>query len=653
MKPELWKRVEAFFAEVADLQREERAERLEGIRKTDPELYTELKSLLEAHDGADELLGDFEKLVSEPDFEPLSDPLRRLNAALEGRYAVGRELGRGGMATVYLADDLKHERKVALKVLRPELAALVGAERFLAEIRTTANLQHPHILPLFDSGEAEGFLFYVMPYVEGETLKEKLYREHQLSVDEALRLTTAIAEALETAHEQGVIHRDIKPGNILLSGGHPLVADFGIALAVSSAGGDRLTETGLSMGTPHYMSPEQAAGESHIDARSDIYSLAAMLYEMLAGEPPYTGRTAQVVLAKRIAEPVPSVRRIRGRVPESVDATIQQALAAVPADRFATTGEFIAALTTLAVSEPEEPMRWKQWAAGGVAAALVTAIGLGLALGTLGRSGTGDELSRTIVVLPFENLSPGGERDYVARGVTEEISNELSKIVNLRLMSSTAVEQLLQEGASLGEMATELGVGRVLEGSVRQSGNEIRVTAQLIDAATNEQIWSGEYDRTVETLFNVRGEIALEIAGALEATLTSDEARRLSTAPTTNPAAYQLYLRSRGGLGSNAERNRTSMELLVATLVLDSTYADAYARLSWALVWQHRYTGDRRWSDSALVVAEKVLALDPELSFAHFAMAESLWSQGRLSQASRSFLRAIELDPNDVPLDLS
>ena len=273
--------------------------------------------------------------------EQPSDPITRLNAALEGRYRIESELGEGGMATVYLAEDIKHERKVALKVLKPELAAVVGAERFLAEIKTTANLQHPHILPLHDSGDADGFLFYVMPYVEGESLREKLDREHQLSIDEAVRLTTDIAEALGAAHEHGVVHRDIKPANILLSRGRPLVADFGIALAVDAVGGGRLTETGLLIGTPHYMSPEQAAGESHIDARSDIYSLAAMLYEMLAGEPPYTGRTPQVVLAKRLTDPVPSVRRLRDKVPESVDEAIQRALAPVPADRFATTADFV------------------------------------------------------------------------------------------------------------------------------------------------------------------------------------------------------------------------------------------------------------------------------------------------------------------------
>jgi serine/threonine-protein kinase len=321
------------------------------------------------------------------------------------------------MATVYLADDLKHQRKVALKVLKPELAAVVGAERFLAEIKTTANLQHPHILPLFDSGEADSFLFYVMPYVEGESLREKLDREHQLSVDEALKLTTDIAEALQAAHEQGVIHRDIKPANILLSRGSPLLSDFGIALAVSSAGGDRLTETGLSMGTPHYMSPEQAAGESHIDARSDIYSLAAMLYEMLAGEPPYTGRTAQVVLTKRLTDPVPSVRRIRDKVPASIDVAIRQALAAVPADRFATVAQFRDGLSRYAPAvETPAPHRGVRWRTTGVMAAVAILVVVAVwQLASGGRDApplvlaTVEPLTTDPGVEWFPSLSPDGE----------------------------------------------------------------------------------------------------------------------------------------------------------------------------------------------------------------------------------------------------
>lgn len=274
----------------------------------------------------------------------MSDQIPHLNTALAGRYRIERELGKGGMATVYLADDLKHERKVALKVLKPEVAAVVGADRFLAEIKTTANLQHPHILPLFDSGEADSFLFYVMPYVEGETLRDKLEGEHQLPVDEAVRIASDVAEALQVAHEQGVIHRDIKPANILLSRGRPLIADFGIALALGAAGGGRLTETGLSLGTPHYMSPEQATGDLRVGAATDVYALGCVLFEMLIGEPPYTGSTPQAVLGKIIAGDTPSAVEQRRSVPPHVDAAITRALERLPADRFRSLREMSIAL---------------------------------------------------------------------------------------------------------------------------------------------------------------------------------------------------------------------------------------------------------------------------------------------------------------------
>jgi serine/threonine-protein kinase len=277
----------------------------------------------------------------------MSDPVARLNAALSGRYRLERQLGEGGMATVYLASDLKHDRKVALKVLKPELAAVVGAERFLAEIRTTANLQHPHILPLHDSGEADGLLFYVMPYIEGETLRDRLDREHQLPIDEAVRIATNVAEALDYAHRHGVIHRDIKPANILLVDGKPVVADFGIALAVTSGSAGRMTETGLSLGTPHYMSPEQATGDAHVGPATDIWALGCVLYEMLAGEPPYAASTPQAVLGKIITAEPPSVVRVRKSVPRNLDAAIRTALEKVPADRFRS-----AALLAGALNDP-------------------------------------------------------------------------------------------------------------------------------------------------------------------------------------------------------------------------------------------------------------------------------------------------------------
>ena len=274
----------------------------------------------------------------------MSDPVTRLNSALEGHYAIERELGEGGMATVYLADDLKHQRKVALKVLKPELAAVVGAERFLAEITTTANLQHPHILPLFDSGEADSFLFYVMPYVEGETLRDRIDREKQLPVDEAVALASKVAGALHHAHEHGVIHRDIKPGNILLQDGEPVVADFGIALAVGAAGSNRLTETGLSLGTPYYMSPEQATGDQAVGASTDTYALGSVLYEMLTGDPPYMGSTAQAVLGQIIAGKPISAAEHRSSIPANVDAAVRKALEKLPADRFTSAQDFVRAL---------------------------------------------------------------------------------------------------------------------------------------------------------------------------------------------------------------------------------------------------------------------------------------------------------------------
>ncbi len=275
----------------------------------------------------------------------MQDLLIRLQAALTDRYRLDRELGAGGMATVYLAHDVRHGRPVALKLLRPELAAVIGAERFLAEIRTTANLQHPHILPLFDSGEADGFLFYVMPFVEGESLRDRLNREKQLPVGEAVRIAGEVASALDYAHRHGVIHRDIKPENILLHDGQALVADFGIALAASKAGSTRMTETGMSLGTPHYMSPEQAMGEREIGPRSDVYALGAVTYEMLAGDPPFLGSTAQAIVAKVITEKPPPLTAARDTVPPAVAAAVHQALAKLPADRFASAAEFAAALS--------------------------------------------------------------------------------------------------------------------------------------------------------------------------------------------------------------------------------------------------------------------------------------------------------------------
>jgi len=340
----------------------------------------------------------------------MSNPPERLAAVLSDRYRIERELGEGGMATVYLAHDLKHERDVALKVLKPELAAMIGGERFVVEIKTTANLQHPHILPLFDSGEAEGFLFYVMPYIEGETLRDRLDREGQIGVDEAIRMTKDVADALDYAHRQGVIHRDIKPENILLQDGRPIVADFGIAVAISAAGGGRMTETGLSLGTPHYMSPEQATAERDLSARSDVYSLACVLYEMLAGDPPHTGPNAQAILIRILTEAPRTVTQIRTSVPPHVSAVLTKALEKLPADRFESAKDFSEALENegftyrlrqrtqtveaaepVAVTAPAKPLWWRALPWGIAAVAVAVAL---VGLGGAGGSGGFTEIAR-------------------------------------------------------------------------------------------------------------------------------------------------------------------------------------------------------------------------------------------------------------------
>jgi len=405
-----------------------------------------------------------------------------LKVALGDRYVIEEEVGAGGMATVYLAHDMKHDRKVALKVLRPELAAVIGAERFLNEIKVTANLQHPHILPLHDSGEADTFLYYVMPFVEDDTLRDKLDREKQLGVDDAIEITRGVASALDYAHRQGVIHRDIKPENILIHDGQPLVADFGIALAVSAAGGSRLTETGLSIGTPHYMSPEQAMGDRELDARSDVYSLGAMLYEMLTGDPPYHGNTAQAIVAKVITEKAPPVTAARDTVPTHVDAAIQKALAKLPADRFASASGFAEALTRPGVVTVQptaatltgSSAKKSSWNLIGWAAALVVAVAFG-AMGWM-RSSPEPEPVRLTVTLPdFSGsvfgptmaLSPDGSvlvyRIATANAGTPFVVRRLSQLGTTPLSGTEEglIPFFSPDGEHLGFLADQSQIKRV------------------------------------------------------------------------------------------------------------------------------------------------------------------------------------------------
>ena len=576
----------------------------------------------------------------------MADISERVRASLAGRYTIERELGRGGMATVYLARDLKHDRPVALKVLRPELAAVLGAERFLREIRLTAQLQHPHILTLIDSGEADGFLYYVMPYVEGESLRQRLEREGQLQLDEALRITRAIASALDFAHGRGVIHRDIKPENILLHQGEPMVADFGIALAISSAGRERLTETGLSLGTPAYMSPEQASAEPKLDGRSDQYSLASVLYEMLAGEPPYTGPTAQAIIAKRLGEPIPHLRTVRHVSPE-VNAAVSKALAKAPADRFATAGAFVAALT--AGATPAMRQRWRSVAAITVVLTAALAGGWGLIHSGKNRVERG---RRSLAVLPFVNLSRDSESDFFGDGLAEEIASQLGQVHDLKVIAHTSALQFKGRPDPPRAIGEALGVTTLLEGSVLVAGARLRVTARLVSAPTGEQIWADEYERDRRDVFAIQRDIAERIVGSLRATLSPEERTRLARQPTADAEAHNLYLLGRYYFGKGTfSGRRRSVEYFEQAIKRDSLFAPAYAALADALVFL-AYLGQARPREvlpQARADARRAIQIDSTFGDAYASLgvitAAYDWDW---KAAEALFRRALTLSPNSV-----
>jgi len=546
----------------------------------------------------------------------MEDPAVQLATALRDSYTIESELGYGGMATVYLAEDLRHQRKVAVKVLRPELAAVLGAERFLNEIKVTANLQHPHILPLHDSGDANSLLYYVMPYVEGESLRERLNRERQLPIDDALHIAAQVADALGSAHRQGVVHRDIKPENILLSERHALVADFGIALAVTSASGDRLTQTGLSLGTPAYMSPEQVAGDRDIDARSDIYSLACVLYEMLAGQPPFTGATAQVVLARHVTDPVPPITTARSSVSPAVASAISRALGKAPADRFQSVQAFADEL-------------------GGKVAPD----------GALGSESSPD--TKSIVVLPFGNLSPDPDNAFFADGLTEEIIADLSKVKALRVISRTSAMTLKDSRKDIPTIARELNVRYVLEGSVRRAGNSIRITAQLIDAKNDTHLWAEKYSGTLDDVFDLQEQLSRSIVDELEVTLTSDEDGRIAARPIASVQAHDIWLRARQYTLSLTKDGPERARMLVEeALAIEGDNALLHATLAW--VHAVRYSSTVEDAGDVLELAgnhaTRALELDPHIAWSHFAASVVSGRRGDIQEFVRSAQRALEIE---------
>ena len=585
----------------------------------------------------------------------MTDALSALSAALADRYRLERELGHGGMATVYLAQDLKHDRAVALKVLKPELAHALGPERFLREIQVTAQLDHPHILPLLDSGDAGGFLYYVMPYVQGETLRTRLTREKQLPLDDALQIAAEVADALNYAHGQGIVHRDIKPENLLLAGRHVRVADFGIARAVTAAGGDSLTATGVAIGTPVYMSPEQAGGSKDVDGRSDLYSLGCVLYEMLAGHPPFTGGTAHEILARHSMDAVPSLAAARPTVPEGLERAIATALAKVPADRFSTAAQFADALARRGSSATVGAARSSRRVARLAVIAVAGMVTVGGAILMLRPSPKAPGYARTaIAVLPFQNLSAQGPHAYFAGGLHDELLTQLSKVAALKVISRTSVMGYESTKTPLRQIASELGVGSVVEGSVQIEGSRLRVNVQLIDAATDAPVWAERYDRTLDDAFAIQSDVAQRIVAAVGAALSDAEQQRLAAVPTANAEAYRLYLQGREYLirpGFLRRNEEIAQQLFETALARDPGFALAHAALSEVhgrMFW-FRYDPSPARAARQRAEAEAALRLAPELPQAHVAMGLAhFWGRRDYRRALEEFRVALKGLPNDA-----
>jgi serine/threonine-protein kinase len=574
----------------------------------------------------------------------------RLERALSDRYRVERELGHGGMAIVYLAEDRKHHRRVAIKVLRPELAQAVGAERFLREIAIAGQLTHPNLLPLHDSGHIDGLLYYVMPFVEGESLRDRLSRDTQLPFEDVLTISREVADALAFAHARGLIHRDIKPENVLLQAGHAVVSDFGIARAIGAAGGDRLTETGLAVGTPAYMSPEQASGDQAIDARSDVYSLGCLVYEMLAGEPPYTGATPQAILARKVVEPVPSLRVVRDTVPLAVEQVVTKALAKVPADRFTTAAQFRDALErAFASSEVATPRplmtRPRGLALSGMLALVL--VGGGWWVSKL-VTRVGTARIESLAVLPLANLSGNAEQDYFAAGMHEALITDLAKLGAFkRVIARASVMRYRNTEEPLPQVARELGVDLIVTGSVLRDGNRLRVTAQLINAATQENLWADRYEREVREVLSLQNEIVIAITQGIKLQLPPETRARLASARAVNPEAYEAYLKGKFYLNKfTPEGFEKGLTFLHEAIAKDSTDPLSYA----ALALGYSLIGHEAMPDAfkrARVAARKASELGGTLAETQEAFAENkLYSEWDWAGSQEYFQRALALNPS-------
>ncbi len=572
----------------------------------------------------------------------MTDLQTQLTAALADRYVIERKLGEGGMAVVYLANDVKHDRPVAVKVLHPDLAASIGAERFLREIQITARLSHPHILPLYDSGAADGFLYYVMPYVVGESLSDLMEREKQLSLEEAIRITREVAEALAYAHSMGLVHRDIKPDNIMMSGGHAIVADFGIARAVSEAGGDKLTQTGMAVGTPAYMSPEQAAGDE-VDGRSDIYSLGCVLYELVVGQVPFTGPTPMAVMARHSMDQVPPPHIMRQTVPEDLEDVIYVAMAKAPADRFRTAQEMVDALNAIgsdtgsqrrlsisaqrpARQRHARPGRIRKIAlpAGGVVLLAALAFAgwrlIGHGSGGAGSAESVAEMSH-VAVLYFQDRSPDKSLDYLASGLTEGLIQQLSNVGALHVISANGVRPYRNADVSSDSLRKALRVGTLVEGSVAQDGDRLRVSVALVNARTGDQVVDTTITARRHDVFALQDTLAQDVSRFLRKRLGTEVTLREQRSGTRNPAAWEALQHAKqaerdadtlAAAGDTAGRRRQddlADSLLAVAETLDEKWVVPTTERGWLAferaraVVRSRTDAGNRWSQEALTHA--------------------------------------------------
>jgi eukaryotic-like serine/threonine-protein kinase len=602
----------------------------------------------------------------------MTDPhLAALADALVGRYVIEREVGRGSAAVVYLAQDLRHGRCVALKVLHAELGAALGVERFLREIRTQARLQHPHVLPLFDSGSAAGRLFCTMPYVQGGSLRDLLRRRGQVPVETVAQLATEVSSALTYAHALGVVHRDIKPENILVSEtGHALLTDFGIAYAIEDGGGHggrskRITESGITLGTPAYMSPEQSVGDEAVDSRSDIYSLAVVVYEMLAGSPPFTGTNPRAIMARRLVEAPPALAVVRPGLPPTMELAITRALARTPGDRFDTAADFAVTLCGRGEEppepQPEAPVPVRRRRRHFVGAVLAVALLLG-AVFAAQRVMRDDDSPRVqpagrqmLVVLPFRNLGDTADA-YFADGLTEELTSRLAGLGELRVISRTSAEQYRESTRPLKEIGAELGAGYVLEGSVHldRSGTgaeRVRVRPRLISVADDSQLWSEPYEVELTEVFRVQSDIAERVSRALDLALRAPEREALAATGTRDPVAYDFYLRGNDYLGrSNQHADLASATSLFTQAVeADPRFTAAWARLArcHTQIYWHYY--DRTAGRLALARAalDSAARLGPDLPETRAATGYyRYWGFLDYEGAIREFEAALRLRPS-------